>query len=87
MQANHGKREELMVLGVPAGLALSQEYMPRHNPGSIMIVLATDAPLDSLQLTRLAKRAALGPGSHGHRQPRPERRLHHRLRHRHAHPA
>ena len=60
VQANHGKREELMVLGVPAGLALSRECMPRHNPGSIMIVLATDAPLDALQLTRLAKRAALG---------------------------
>ncbi|MCE2488629.1 MAG: P1 family peptidase [Anaerolineae bacterium] len=60
VQANHGKREELMVLGVPVGLALADEDMPRHNPGSIMIVLATDAPLDGLQLTRLARRAALG---------------------------
>ena len=60
VQANHGKREELMVLGVPVGLALADEEMPRHNPGSIMIVLASDAPLDALQLTRVAKRAALG---------------------------
>ena len=60
VQANQGLREELMVLGVPVGAALRDEYLPRANPGSIMIVLATDAPLDALQLTRLAKRAALG---------------------------
>ena len=60
VQANHGRREELLVLGVPAGQALADIPLPRHNPGSIMIVLATDAPLDALQLTRLAKRAALG---------------------------
>ena len=48
------------MLGVPAGQALADIPMPRHNPGSIMIVLATDAPLDALQLTRLARRAALG---------------------------
>lgn len=60
VQANQGLRQELMVLGVPVGLALSGEYLPRANPGSIMMVLATDAPLDPLQLTRLAKRAVLG---------------------------
>ena len=60
VQANHGKREELLVLGVPVGLALADVEKPRHNPGSIMIVLASDAPLDALQLTRVAKRAALG---------------------------
>lgn len=60
VQANHGRREELLVLGAPAGQALADVPLPRHNPGSIMIVLASDAPLDALQLTRLAKRAVPG---------------------------
>lgn len=66
VNANHGRRPELLVNGVPVGrlygpappLALS--LSPGQSEGSIIIVLATDAPLDSRQLTRLAKRAALG---------------------------
>lgn len=34
--------------------------MPGQSEGSIIVIVATDAPLDSRQLTRLAKRAALG---------------------------
>lgn len=66
VNANHGRRHELVVNGVPVG-RLYESFSPRvENPqqerqeGSIIIVIATDAPLDSRQLTRLAKRAALG---------------------------
>lgn len=60
VQTNMGRRAELMVLGVPVGMHLRDEYMPETPPGSIMIVLATDAPFTPSQLERLAKRAAFG---------------------------
>jgi D-aminopeptidase len=60
VQSNMGRRPQLMVLGVPVGMHLRDEYLPAPNPGSIMIVLATDAPFSSLQLERLARRAAFG---------------------------
>ena len=61
VNANHGRREELIVAGVPVGKLY--ESAPALRPGaegSIIIVIATDAPVDSRQLTRMAKRAALG---------------------------
>jgi len=66
VNANHGRRPELVVAGVPVGRLyeesppVSQTLSPGHSEGSIIIIIATDAPLDSRQLTRLAKRAALG---------------------------
>ncbi len=61
VNANHGRREELMVAGVPVGrLYKGEEKASLGAEGSIIIVIATDAPLDSRQLGRLAKRAALG---------------------------
>lgn len=60
VQTNMGRRPELMVLGVPVGMHLLDEYMPETPPGSIMIVIATDAPFGPLHLERLAKRAAFG---------------------------
>ena len=67
VQANYGKRYLLCVDGVPVGQMLSNEpdqtFEPGSNPGeggSIIIVIATDAPLLPGQCTRLAKRAALG---------------------------
>lgn len=60
VQTNHGLRPELMVLGVPLGQHLLEEFLPQPGPGSIIMVLATDAPLDSRQLTRLAMRATFG---------------------------
>lgn len=56
----------LQIAGLPVGQALGRYYMSRllenRNPtdGSCMIVVATDAPLEALQLERLAKRAMLG---------------------------
>ena len=59
----------LKVDGVPIGKALHTYYLSdklNYSPdGSCMIVVATDAPLDSRNLKRLAKRAILGLGRTG----------------------
>jgi D-aminopeptidase len=62
VNANHGRREELVVNGVPVGKQYDLESgaAPPGAEGSIIVVIATDAPLDARQLRRLAKRAALG---------------------------
>jgi D-aminopeptidase len=66
VNANHGRRPELIVGGMPVGRLyeavppVAQTLSPGHSEGSIIVIIATDAPLDSRQLTRLAKRAALG---------------------------
>ena len=66
VNANHGRRPELVVEGVPVGRLyeaappVAQAFSPGQSEGSIIVIIATDAPLDGRQLTRLAKRAALG---------------------------
>jgi D-aminopeptidase len=65
VQTNFGARDEMMMYGVPLGRQLSGELLPQPGPGSIMMVLATDAPLDARQVTRLAMRAPLALGRTG----------------------
>jgi D-aminopeptidase len=70
VQANHGDRERLMVDGVHVGEEILYEELPsawdqeeaigRAAEGSIIVVIATDAPLLPHQLERLAQRAGLG---------------------------
>ncbi|HTF37546.1 MAG TPA: P1 family peptidase, partial [Blastocatellia bacterium] len=66
VQANFGRRNQLRIAGVPAGTEITEGTLssndggPRDDVGSIIIVVATDAPLLSNQLKRLARRAALG---------------------------
>lgn len=64
VQANHGTRDTLRIAGVPVGRHLREHLADngaRHEEtGSIIIVVATDAPLLSHQLRRVARRAALG---------------------------
>ncbi|MBC7813491.1 MAG: P1 family peptidase [Burkholderiales bacterium] len=60
VQSNFGTREELIVLGVPVGEHLRETLLPEPSGGSIIMVLATDAPLSSRQLRRLALRATFG---------------------------
>jgi D-aminopeptidase len=65
VQANHGSREDLRVDGVPVGRELDLARIPGPWPsgppgGSLLVVLATDAPLVSDQCRRLARRATLG---------------------------
>jgi D-aminopeptidase len=63
VQANHGGRSELRIAGVPVGQQISVQT-PRPGgeveQGSIIIVVATDAPLLPHQLERLARRATMG---------------------------
>lgn len=60
VQTSFGQRAELMVLGVPVGQHFTDVFMPQVGAGSVMIVLATDAPFSAHQLERLCVRAAFG---------------------------
>ncbi|MCX5788849.1 MAG: P1 family peptidase [Elusimicrobia bacterium] len=60
LNANHGRRPTLRVKGVPVGEQLRDLMPGKFRDGSIVIVVATDAPLESRQLCRLARRAMLG---------------------------
>jgi len=64
VQANYGSRKTLTIAGVPLGDKLS-DLMPIFRPtdrsaGSIIVVIATDAPLLPHQLKRLARRVPIG---------------------------
>lgn len=65
VQANHGLRGQLTVLGVPVGLHLPEDRVHDRDLGSIIVVIATDAPLLPHQLRRVAKRGAIGIGRGG----------------------
>lgn len=61
VQANHGGRDQLTIAGVPVGKRLAAvAEKPRVKEGSIIIVVATDAPLLPNQLRRVALRATHG---------------------------
>src|SRR5438876_6934704 len=59
VQANCGRRPQLTIAGVPVGKEIPGEVY-KEESGSIITVIATDAPLLPHQLKRLAKRASLG---------------------------
>lgn len=76
--ANFGRRGELLIAGVPVGRELERQgQQPRatlktppeeREQGSVIVLLATDAPLDARQLGRLTRRVPLGlarTGTHG----------------------
>jgi L-aminopeptidase/D-esterase-like protein len=65
VQANHGIRPWLRVLGVPVGERMPEGRLLDREQGSIIAVVATDAPLGPLSLRHLARRAALGVGRGG----------------------
>jgi D-aminopeptidase len=72
VQANFGRRPELTMAGVPVGREITDLTPETHrgggpaadinvaHEGSVIVVMATDAPLSSRQLERLVSRAALG---------------------------
>ncbi len=81
VNANHGRRKEFMLSGVPVGRLYKNEEktmarqeatrhssfsekaihpQKRQDSGSIIIIIATDAPLDARQLSRLSRRATIG---------------------------
>ena len=65
VQANHGTRSQLRIAGAPIGADMPVNPLPGGGEeppeqGSIIIVVATDAPLLPHQLERVARRASLG---------------------------
>lgn len=60
VQANHGLRHQLLIQGKSFGRWLPENMEKYKELGSIIIIIATDAPLLPSQLERLAKRATLG---------------------------
>lgn len=60
VQSNFGQRPECTILGVPVGLHLKGDELRGKPAGSIIIVIATDAPLEAHQLKRIARRVPLG---------------------------
>jgi len=73
VQANYGRRDRLRINGVPVGERIGADVVPlpssprprTSGSGSIIIVVATDAPLLPHQCTRMAQRAALAVGRMG----------------------
>jgi D-aminopeptidase len=74
VQANYGRRFMLRVDGAPVGRVLTPEHIPSPyesgetppaGTGSIIVILATDAPLLPIQCDRLARRASIGLGRMG----------------------
>ena len=65
VQCNYGRRGELRIAGVPVGKEIPEHPAYGNDVGSIIIVIATDAPLIPTQLKRVARRASLGLGRNG----------------------
>jgi D-aminopeptidase len=65
VQCNYGRRDQLRIAGVPVGKEIPEHPAYGEDVGSIIIVIATDAPLIPTQLKRLARKASLGLGRDG----------------------
>lgn len=71
VQANYGVRDTLRIAGVPVGQHLRQNRLylesapDQGDTGSIIIVVATDAPVLPHQLKRIVRRAAMGLARNG----------------------
>ena len=65
VQCNYGWRSQLRIAGVPVGREIPDHKVRDNDVGSIIIVVATDAPLIPTQLKRLVRRASLGLGRDG----------------------
>lgn len=60
VQSNFGLRPQLMITGVPVGKEIPEGAIRKQESGSIIVAIATDAPLLPHQLKRLARRASHG---------------------------
>lgn len=71
VQCNYGSRQNLRIAGIPVGREIASEDPYAYQPseiserGSIIVVVATDAPVLSHQLKRLTRRVSLGLGRNG----------------------
>lgn len=65
VQCNYGQHDQLRIAGVPVGREIPCPPVWGDDVGSIIVVVATDAPLIPTQLKRLARRVSLGLGRNG----------------------
>jgi D-aminopeptidase len=65
VQCNYGQRDQLRIAGVPVGREIPGKPVWDDDVGSIIVVVATDAPLIPTQLKRLARRVPLGVARDG----------------------
>jgi D-aminopeptidase len=65
VQCNYGDRQQLRVAGVPVGKEIPENPAYGRDQGSIIVVVATDAPLIPTQLKRVTRRVTLGLGRDG----------------------
>jgi D-aminopeptidase len=63
VQCNCGRRPQLTITGVPVGREIPEHPAYEQETGSILIVIATDAPLLPQQLKRVARRAGVERGA------------------------
>src|SRR5579864_6951190 len=65
VQCNYGWRSQLRIAGVPVGREIPDHKVRDDDVGSIIVVVATDAPVIPTQLKRLVRRVSLGLGRDG----------------------
>jgi len=65
VQCNYGVRDQLRIAGVPVGREIPEGKQRKKDVGSIIVVVATDAPLIPTQLKRVAKHVTIGLGRDG----------------------
>jgi D-aminopeptidase len=65
VQCNYGSRDQLRIAGINVGREIPEHTIWQGDVGSIIVVVATDAPLIPTQLKRIAKKVSLGLGRDG----------------------
>src|SRR5580704_12876615 len=65
VQCNYGARDQLRIAGVNVGREIPEHTVWKDDVGSIIVIVATDAPLIPTQLKRIARKVSLGLGRDG----------------------
>src|SRR5713226_9713166 len=65
VQCNYGARDQLRIAGINVGREIPEHTVFKEDVGSIIVIVATDAPLIPTQLKRIAKKVSLGLGRNG----------------------
>jgi len=65
VQCNYGWRSQLRIAGIPVGREIQDHKVRDNDVGSIIVVVATDAPIIPTQVKRLVRRVSLGLGRDG----------------------
>jgi D-aminopeptidase len=65
VQCNYGARDQLRIAGINIGREIPEHTVFNEDVGSIIVIVATDAPLIPTQLKRIAKKVSLGLGRDG----------------------